>query len=128
MARLVFHNIEDFYNDDPKRRYSCEADFGVHWRNGRRTDSNLTPRYRLSYVEETGELYADEVNSGTVFLVGVIPQEDIRPTGGERYWVKLDREILQGWSTQCVKNDYGIQWVKERLGEYAVWPGQTEAV
>ena len=90
MARLVFHNIEDFYNDDPKRRYSCEADFGVHWRNGRRTDSNLTP------------------------------------TGGERYWVKLDREILQGWSTQCVKNDYGIQWVKERLGEYAVWPGQTE--
>ena len=127
MTRLVFHSIEDFYTDNPKRRHSGEADFGAHWRNGRRPDSNFTPRYRISYVEETGELYAEEHRSGAVFLVGVVPSEDINHTGEERYWEKLDREILKGWSMQCARNDYGIQWVKERLAEYTVGLEQKEA-
>ena len=49
----TFSNIEDFYNDDPSRRTSPEADYGVHWKL-----DGWEGSFRVSYVQNTGEVYA----------------------------------------------------------------------
>jgi hypothetical protein len=44
-------DIEEFYDQDPKRRASEEIEYGTDW-----TDANGN-RAELSWIEDTGELY-----------------------------------------------------------------------
>jgi hypothetical protein len=110
-------DIEEFYSADERRRQSAEVEFGTNW-----FDANGS-RYELSWVQDTGELYAmlelvPEVDSWTPFgdseveqipadrvlvlVIGYLPAlEDVE-------------ETLAGWPEQMAKPD-GISWVAERL-------------
>tara|TARA_R100001594_G_scaffold124838_1_gene161724 strand:- start:865 stop:1233 length:369 start_codon:yes stop_codon:yes gene_type:complete len=120
MARLVFHNIEDFYNDNPKRRYSAECDYGMRWKN------NGDIQFRISYVEDTQEVYA--ISSGTphvqrgkgaVILLAVLPPGHKLPEQhiDRQYYESLE-DILDGWAYEMDHNQHGVEWVKERLAAY----------
>ena len=110
-------DIEEFYSADERRRQSAEVEFGTNW-----FDANGS-RYELSWVEDTGELYAmlelvPEVDSWTPFgdseveqmpadrvlvmVIGYLPTlEEVEST-------------LAGWPEEMAKPD-GISWVAERL-------------
>ncbi len=94
-------NIEAFYDEDPRRRRSGEADYGVWWTNGK-----PWPYWRVSYVQTTGEVYAEEGQGGRVVTLGVVPpdQDDI-------YYRTLNK-VLDGWSEELVRP---LSWVRERL-------------
>ena len=49
----TFEDLESFYSDNPARRRSPEASYGVHWRL-----DGWTGTWRVSYVRDTGEVYA----------------------------------------------------------------------
>ena len=110
-------DIEQFYDQDDRRRSSAEVEFGTQWFDAKGS------RYELSWVEDTGELYvmlelAPEAGSWTPFgdvevdrlpvsalvvsVVGVVP---------DRATVE---QVLDGWQDQMDKPD-GIHWVAERL-------------
>ncbi len=115
-------NIEDFYSADERRRQSAEIELGTNWYD---TAGN---RYELSWVEDTGELYAmlemvpgagsytpfgdvevepipiDEV---VVTIVGYIPTRE-----------EMER-VMAGWEAEMAKPD-GITWVADRLREHGV--------
>ncbi|MFN8035625.1 MAG: hypothetical protein U0V73_06810 [Acidimicrobiia bacterium] len=46
-----YSDITDFYDADPRRRESKELEFGNQWHDA------AGYRYKLSWVEDTGELY-----------------------------------------------------------------------
>ncbi|MDA8343824.1 MAG: hypothetical protein M0007_16605 [Actinomycetota bacterium] len=110
-------DIEQFYDQDERRRNSAEVEFGTQWFDAKGS------RYELSWVEDTGELYAmlelaPEAGSWTPFgdvevdklpasalvvsVVGVIP---------DRATVE---QVLDGWQDEMGKPD-GIHWVADRL-------------
>ena len=109
----TFPNIEAFYSENEARRRSPEADYGVWWRDGGSRES-----WRVSYVRDTGEVYAVQ---GAVEVLGVVPpdQEDPLVPGrrvwGRTYYRTLDR-ILEGWSEHCGRLN-SLAWVREQLAE-----------
>lgn len=112
-----YKTLEDFYNARPPqmRQYSGEADYGVHW--------NCPPwssRWRVSYVHNTGELYAVrlEGNDGPVLVLGILPPDPIQDERRETYYKTLDR-VLEGWPEACneerKQGRSGIAWILNRL-------------
>ena len=110
-------DIEDFYSADERRRQSAEYEFGNNW------FDNRGSRYEISWVEDTGELYAmlelaPEAGSWTPFgdievenvkvdsllvtVLAVIPTRD------------AVEQLLDGWAEQMAKPD-GVHWVADRL-------------
>jgi len=94
-------NIEAFYADDPRRRASGEVDYGVHWTE----PGSRWPQYRVSFVEETGELYAAElkplpIDEGRVELLGKFDDREA-----------VDR-ALRGWPDACGPG--GMDWIRAR--------------
>ncbi len=122
-----FKNVEEFYSDNPARRRSPEAGYGVHWKLEGSPNS-----WRVSYVRDTGEIYA--VQQGPI-QSGILPTgEIIITTGPEEGPVLLlghfpiDEEagpydvyyhglehFLEGWPERCVQPN-GLVWVMEKLG------------
>jgi hypothetical protein len=87
----VFGTIEAFRDDNPARRDSIEADFGYDWRHG-----SLRPHFRVSYSQNTGDLYAVRLTgypAGPVRLLGNVPVDD--SYSGD--WCRTIRAILDGW-------------------------------
>ena len=109
--KTIFKDIEEYYAENSDRRYSGEIDYGCMWKDSYSTNPNQF--YRVSYVENTGEIYAVELSyagdqsNGFVAILGVIPADE-RKCG--KYSQTLD-EILDGWAD----SDQKISWVKERL-------------
>jgi hypothetical protein len=118
--------IEEFYGGDPRtheirrdqseeqraRYLSREVDFGVWWLEGDRA----FPRYRVTWVEATGEIYA--------FRQAVFPGEEdgeIRILGVCRDEAELERR-LEGWPDRCGE-PHGLTWVAGRLVREAVSRG-----
>jgi len=110
-------DIEEFYSADERRRQSAEVEFGNNWFDAKGS------RYELSWIEDTGELYAmlelvPEADTWTPF--GDIEVEDVTvdslvvtvlaviPTR------ETVEELLGGWAEQMAKPD-GVHWVAERL-------------
>jgi hypothetical protein len=110
-------DIEDFYSADERRRQSAEYEFGNNWFDSRGS------RYEISWVEDTGELYAmlelaPEADSWTPFgdieveeakvdtllvtVLAVIPTRD------------AVEQLLDGWAAHMEEPD-GVHWVAERL-------------
>ncbi|MGH9095954.1 MAG: hypothetical protein ACRDWB_00865 [Acidimicrobiales bacterium] len=115
-------NIEDFYSADERRRQSAEIELGTNWYDA------AGNRYELSWVEDTGELYAmlemvpgaesftpfgdieipkTPVDEVVVTVVGYVPTRE-----------ELEM-VLAGWEAEMAKPD-GITWVADRLRQNGV--------
>ena len=110
-------DIEEFYSADERRRQSAEVELGTNWFDTRGS------RYELSWVEDTGELYAmlelvpeadswtpfGDIEVGTVSLRSVLVQVICTiPTFDE-----VER-VLAGWAEHMSEPD-GVAWVADRL-------------
>lgn len=118
MHQATYPTLEDFYDGEPgsagfTRKWSGEVDFGVWWKN--RTVP--WPRYRVSFVVDTGEVYAFRQahtdDRPDVIVLGVT-----EPGNKDRI-----ETILEGWVDWCGR-DGGLQWVHAQM----VNAGATEAL
>ena len=102
--------MEIFYREDARRLKSGEADYGVHWRDG------STQRYRVSYIQDTGEVYAvgEYPPVEPVRVLGIVPPDD-DDGRALTYYRTLDA-MLEGWPEQCGVNPDGLGWVARRIG------------
>ncbi len=115
-------DIEQFYAQDERRRQSAEIEFGTDWYDAKGN------RYELSWVEDTGELYAmlelvPEADSWTPFgdiEVENLPVDRLVVTVVGRIASRDEVErVLDGWADEMGKPD-GISWVAERLRTHGV--------
>ena len=100
-----YPNINAFYSENEARRRSGEADYGVWWHDGVRSEI-----WRVSYIQATGEFYAVNRHHGQIEVLGIVP-----PDPEEIYYKTADR-ILEGWSEHCGKLN-SLAWVREQLAE-----------
>lgn len=112
-VRQMFRTLEAFYEDDERRRVSGEADFGVHWLDGRNR------RWRVSYVRNTGEIYAYcPLSAGDcVLLLGTFPpdNEDEGVTWRRRrVWYRSLDAALAGWADECGQPS-SLNWIAQRV-------------
>jgi hypothetical protein len=109
-------DIEEFYDADPRRRESAEVEFGREWSDAR------GGRTELSWVADTGELYAMAEPSEPVFMdpigdtrVPELPTElvtvEVLGTIPDR--ARVD-ELLAGWESQMGRPN-SLQWVRDQL-------------
>ncbi len=124
----TFESLESFYSDNPARRRSPEAGYGVHWRL-----DGWRGTWRVSYVRDTGEVYAVfqgptrpgrlptgevAVSSGTeegpVLALGTFPIDE---NAGPRdiYYRGLE-QFLSGWAERCSEPN-GLAWMIQRIDE-----------
>jgi len=101
----TYADIEEFYSENEERRRSGEADYGVWW-----TETGCNwPRWRVSYIQKTGEVYAVQLTpGGEVKLLGVVPPDD-----GTIYYQTLDL-ILEGW-VDAINEPGSLNWLQEQL-------------
>jgi hypothetical protein len=97
-------DIEDFYEQDPRRRASDETEFGREW-------SEDDRRFEVSWVADTGEVYVMaepysrrelSTESVTVEILGVIKGRD------------AINSALAGWSDAMAKPN-SLAWVRGRV-------------
>ena len=97
-------DIEEFYDQDPRRRASDEIEFGREW-------SENDRRFEVSWVADTGELYVmaepysrHEISteSVTVEVLGVIEGREA-----------ID-SALAGWQEEMARPN-SLAWVRERV-------------
>jgi hypothetical protein len=109
-------DIEEFYDADPRRRESEEIEFGREWKDaaGSRTE--------LSWVVDTGELYAMAEPAEPVFMDPIgdtrVPDLPTELVTVEVLGVVPDRaevdQLLAGWESEMGKPN-SLQWVRDRL-------------
>lgn len=92
-----WNDIEEFYDADPRRRTSGELDFGCMWVE---IDRPRWPQYRVSWVDDTGEVYAVRLNHGRIELLGKVE-------GREQA-----EQALRGWA---MISPMTLDWVRDRL-------------
>ncbi len=109
----TFDSIEEFYAADPRRRHSGEADYGVRWRS---PNGKHFPLYRVSFIRDTGEVYASPGDGGTVVLLGTAPVDQGGPTAV--YYKTLDT-MLDGWTTAVMAGE-SYDWVKARIARVPI--------
>jgi hypothetical protein len=99
----TYASLDAFYEAGGQRRsLSIEHDFGVMWREGTRR----RPRYRLSWVEATGELYtlalSEFEHQRKIELLGIVDTHE------------QVEQLLMGWETLPF-GESTLDWVRERL-------------
>ena len=101
-------NIEEFYDQDPRRRASDEVEFGREW-------TEQHGRFEVSWIAETGEVYAMAEPRGrhgvttesmTVEVLGVVEGRDA-----------IDA-ALDGWEG-AMPHPESLGWVRARVAEAA---------
>jgi hypothetical protein len=111
--RVLFENLDDFWMDDIRRMFSPEAAYGVHWR----LRDHHWPEWRVSYVQDTGDVYAQQQGSpNRVLLLGNVPADAIPPDdylGTFTYYRTLDRILDSCYESAVTLND--LAWVHARL-------------
>lgn len=119
----IYPSLDAFYAANEARRGSGEADYGCWW-----MEERPYPKYRISYVRGTGEVYAvaltgrnsrrgDGDEGAQVEVLGIVPPDKNDPLSMRTYYRTLDR-ILEGWPDHC-GHPNGLAWVRERLKAYA---------
>jgi hypothetical protein len=97
-------DIEQFYDQDPRRRASDEIEFGREW-------SEAGMQFEVSWIADTGELYVMaepysrreiSTESVTVEVLAVIEGRDA-----------IDA-VLEGWQEVMAKPN-SLAWVRERV-------------
>jgi hypothetical protein len=120
-------DLEEFYNDDPRRRHSAELEFGRDWTDG---DS----RCEISWVEDTGELYVMLEPEVGYAADGIGGMHSGRPsvhalrieilgnvTGREAV------EALMSGYEQAMSGPNSLAWVRDRVAHAASTAGDTPA-
>lgn len=126
--RRMFRTMHHFRAADKRRQRSPEVDYGCHWR-----VAGFPHPWRLSYIQNTGELYAVHTEMtlvydddlllayGPVFILGVVPPDPVIDWRRDLYYRTLDT-ILEGWAEvargKCEERDT-LRWVIDRLREVA---------
>jgi len=97
-------DIEEFYDQDPRRRASDETEFGREW-------SEDDRRFEVSWIADTGEVYAMvepysrreiSTESVTVEVLGVINGRD------------AINSALAGWREAMAKPN-SLTWMRARV-------------
>jgi hypothetical protein len=109
-------DLEAFYDADPRRRHSEELEFGNDW-------MDKGARTQVSWVEDTGELYAmrDPLGGLVSDVIG-----DMRATSVEEEQLTVEvlgvvngREaigaVMSGWETAMTASENSIEWVRDRI-------------
>ena len=123
----TFEDLESFYSENPARRRSPEAGYGVHWRL-----DGWTGTWRVSYVRDTGEVYAlfqgptqvgvlptgeTFVSSGKgaspVLELGTFPV--VRTGPDDTYYLNLEL-FLSGWIDHCGEPN-GLAWMIRKMAQ-----------
>ena len=132
----TFEDLESFYSDNPARRRSPEAGYGVHWRL-----DGWAGTWRVSYVRHTGEVYAlfqgptqagrlpngdlvlsSGTKQGPVMTLGTFPiDENAKPS--DVYYSGLE-QFLADWTERCGKPN-GLAWLIQRIDEAQANPDGT---
>ena len=101
----TYANIKEFYAENEERKQSGEADYGCWW-----TAPGMSfTKWRLSYIQKTGEVYAVQLkDGGLVKVLGIVPPDDDRI-----YYRTLDR-ILEGWA-EAIHRPGSLVWVERKL-------------
>ena len=107
---MSYPTIESYYDGRPGRRRSGEADYGVHW-----TVRGNCTRWRVSYVRNTGEVYAVRRSSDrdTTIVLGTFPADE-GAGPADVYYQGLERH-LEGWALRCTIPG-SLAWVQARMG------------
>jgi hypothetical protein len=109
-------DLEAFYDADPRRRHSEELEFGNDW-----TDNGA--RTQVSWVEDTGELYAMRdplggLASDTIGDMRATPVEEEQLTV-EVLGVVTGRNavaaVMSGWDSAMTASDNSLDWVRDRI-------------
>ncbi len=111
MSVMKFATIHDFYDARGGER-SDESDFGAWW-----TDEGELrprgPRYRVSVVHQTGDVYAVNHWTGVIELLGSVGPTDC-PDGMDHDAdcpYALVEASLKGWADEGRE----LEWARERL-------------
>ena len=110
-----FANLEDFYNDDPRRRTSRECLYGVMW---------VLNRFRqtaeVSYIRDTEEVcQRDHGIKEPITVLGYWPADP-----GEIFYESLDQR-LEGWPDRC-RTPEGLTWLRCKLHRTRNWQRQED--
>jgi hypothetical protein len=119
MIRDVFETRDDFWLDDLRRLSSAESDYGVHWRHM----GADWPRWRVSYVRDTGDVYAIcQQSPFEVLLLGTVPADPVDetvPFEKRESWYRTLDQILDGWAEPDISG-HDLAWVQARLDRVPV--------
>ena len=97
-------DVEEFYEQDPRRRASDEIEFGREW-----YENDM--RFEVAWVADTGEVYAMaepysrreiSTESVTVEILGVIEGRD------------AVNSVLMGWQ-EAMSQPESLAWVRARV-------------
>lgn len=98
--------LREGYQDwisDPKRARSGEVDFGVWWGLQDRDFCYGKSPWRVSWIEDTGELYARELTSDRYIVLGVYPTRAEVEARMEGWADDLDRMTLTHFFPEVFK-------------------------
>jgi hypothetical protein len=70
LTNPTWETLAEFYDEDERRRFSPEEDYGKAWMMEERA-----PLYRLSYLTATGEVVMTNQDTGWTELLGWAPNE-----------------------------------------------------
>jgi hypothetical protein len=100
---VILVDVDEFYEQDPRRRTSAEVEFGREWR-------EHDMRFEVAWVADTGELYAMAepydrrgitTAAVTIEILAVLEQRDA-----------VDR-VMTGWQDAMGSPD-SLGWVRGR--------------
>lgn len=118
MRNRTYESTEAFYAEEPARIHSGEVDFGVHWHDAAAT---IWPTYRLSWVRDTGEFYAECLagpRRGQVELLGRVLTRAAADATLEG-WAHQDSMLLD-WARARISSSSGPERVKASAEELEV--------
>ena len=103
-------DVEEFYEQDPRRQTSDEVEFGRNWREG-------DMQFEVAWVADTGELYAmaEPVNRKGITSAQVTVE--VLAVIADRAQVDA---LLAGWPDAMAQPD-SLAWVRGRVA------GSTES-
>jgi hypothetical protein len=120
----VVVDIEQFYEEDPRRRASDESEFGRDWH-----DADGV-RYEISWVRDTGELYSMSEPDGSIISDG-LGDENMVPMPAKLVLVEVlgtvdsadgVQQVLSGWPEAMTGPD-SLAWVRDRISRGIQGPG-----
>jgi hypothetical protein len=110
---IRFDTIEAFYEARGGAR-SGESDFGVWWSRPHTT----YPRFRVSVVHDTGDIYAYNETTRAVELLGTLSHSCDVSDSVTRHPATcaytIADEVLEGWAN-AIGSRESLRWVTDRL-------------
>ncbi len=100
-------DIEEFYEEDPRRQVSAEIDFGHEW-------SERGSRFEVAWIADTGEVYAMAEPSVRKVTTDMVTVEVLAVVEGRDNITAA----LSGWQDAMATPD-SLGWVRARVAAAA---------